>query len=56
MRLAIVFVLSALGVAVYLADAKLKLLNVQTNVAITIKGQPKAKTNPLLTERDNCLR
>jgi len=52
MRLAIAFVLTALGVAIYLADAKPKPFNLQANIAITVKGQPKTRTNPWLTSRE----
>jgi len=45
MRLAIVFVLTALGVAIYLADAKP--LTVDTNVAINIQNPPRAKAKPM---------
>ena len=45
MRLAIVFVLTALGVAIYLADAKP--MNVDTNVAINIQNPPRAKVKPM---------
>jgi len=45
MRLAIVFVLTALGVAIYLADAEP--LTVDTNVAINIQNPTRAKAKPM---------
>ena len=45
MRLAIVFVLTALGFAIYLADAEP--LTVDTNVAINIQNPPRAEAKPM---------
>merc|ERR1711990_660654 len=45
MRLDIVFVLTALGVAIYLADAEA--LTVDTNVAINIQNPSRAKAKPM---------